>query len=327
LARLLERRGRFGEAGDQYLAALDHDGLPLRCPAPFRAAIVEVAKRHPRSILIDGRRELMALSADGLIGDKMIHDTHHPTLQSYLALAGSVLRELERREVFGKRQAVSLPLDANACSIHFGMDAERWRDVCDRVSQHYKRIAGYRYDPAERLEKSRRYAEAARRIGSGEAISDLGLPVVPTAATPPQKVRNGNPAVSEHGRAVMVTPNEREPDSHLPTAHSRSLGDDFDLPIFQINCGATAQKLNGSDELVSVRTADHRPDHSHERPSRDSDRRPDWYDVFGGDRQAGTEHRVNLLEVAREPLLVFDVEHTHQAMSTQGRQPGVSVAF
>ena len=81
LARLLEGEGRAAEAGPHYLAALDNDGLPLRCQAPFRAAFPEVAKRHPRSILIDGRRELMAVSPNGLIGDHVIYDTHHPTLR------------------------------------------------------------------------------------------------------------------------------------------------------------------------------------------------------------------------------------------------------
>ena len=32
----------------------------------------------PRGILIDGRRELIEISPDGLIGDQLIHDTHHP---------------------------------------------------------------------------------------------------------------------------------------------------------------------------------------------------------------------------------------------------------
>jgi hypothetical protein len=39
--------------------------------------------------------------------------------------------------------------------------------MCDRTSVHYRRVAGYRYDPTERLEKSRRYAEAAERIRAG----------------------------------------------------------------------------------------------------------------------------------------------------------------
>ena len=56
------------------------------------------------------------------------------------------------------------------------MNADKWVDVCNRISEHYKRVAGYRYDPTERLEKSRRYAVAAQRISRGEPIGDLGLP-------------------------------------------------------------------------------------------------------------------------------------------------------
>ena len=61
-----------------------------------------------------------------------------------------------------------MPLDPADCARHFGMDAAKWATVCDRTSVHYRRVAGYRYDPAERLEKSRRYAEAAVRIQDGD---------------------------------------------------------------------------------------------------------------------------------------------------------------
>src|SRR5262249_47019920 len=80
LARILERDGRPAQAGPHYLAALDLGGLPVRCPAPFRAVYAEVAGRHPRCILIDGRRELAAISPNGLLGDHVIQDTHHPNL-------------------------------------------------------------------------------------------------------------------------------------------------------------------------------------------------------------------------------------------------------
>jgi len=183
LARLLEQQGRLTEAGRHYLAALDHDGLPIRCPAPFRAAYEDVARRHPRSILIDGRRELAAASPTGLLGDDVIQDTHHPTLRGYVALAGAVLRELGRRKVFEPAPFLDPPLDAAACALHFGMDPDRWATMCERTSEHYRRVAGYRYDPTERLDKSRRYAGAARRIRSGTPAEDLGLPGVGLTST------------------------------------------------------------------------------------------------------------------------------------------------
>jgi hypothetical protein len=176
LARLLEQQGELAAAARHYLAALDNDGLPIRCPAILRAAYERVAREHPRSILIDGRRELIANSPIGLLGDHVIQDTHHPTLRGYVALAGAVLRELDRRQVFDRPLARERPLDPAACAVQFGMDAEKWAAVCKRSSEHYKRVAGYRYDPAERLAKSRRYADAARLLESGTAPVELGLP-------------------------------------------------------------------------------------------------------------------------------------------------------
>jgi hypothetical protein len=175
LARLLERAGRLTEAGCHYLASLDHDGLPVRCPARFRDVYLHVANRHPRSILIDGRRELSAISPTGLLGDEVIQDAHHPTLRGYVALAGAVLRELPLRQVFGQSRSIELPLDPAACAAHFGMDNSQWATVCERTSVHYQRVAEYRYDPAERLGKSLRYAEAAQRLRSGTSPDAIGI--------------------------------------------------------------------------------------------------------------------------------------------------------
>ena len=84
----------------------------------------------PDCILIDGRRELAAISPNGLIGDRVIQDTHHPTLAGYVALAGAVLRELQARHTFLDAQPIALPLDPGECAGHFGMDADK---VGDRV--------------------------------------------------------------------------------------------------------------------------------------------------------------------------------------------------
>ncbi len=190
LARLLEQERRFDEAASHYRTALDQDGLPIRCPAPFRAEYARVASRHPRCILIDGRRELLAVSPNELLGDEMIQDTHHPTFRGYVTLAGAVLRELARRRTFDELSTIELPLDGDECAHRFGMGADAWATVCERTSEHYRRVAGYRYDPADRLDKSRRYAEAARSIRAGTPIEDLGLPGI---AVRSPRIRGRNP--------------------------------------------------------------------------------------------------------------------------------------
>ncbi len=213
LARLLEREGRPAEAGPHYRAALDHDGLPMRCPAPFRAACEEVARRHPRCILVDGRRELAAISPNGLVGDLVIQDAHHPTLVGYTALAGAVLRELQARQVLAAARPIALPLDPDACGRHFGLDGPKWAIVCERTSVHYKRVAGYRYDPVERLEKSRRYASAARRLAAGEAPSSALAPSGAAATATPRSDgpygtagRDGHTDTSGVGRGDVPKP-------------------------------------------------------------------------------------------------------------------------
>jgi Tetratricopeptide repeat len=178
LAWLLERAGRLPDAERHYQAALDHDGLPIRCPAALRAAYDRVAARHSGSILIDGRRELAAASPRKLLDDHVIQDTHHPTLIGQVALADAVLRELARKKVFGSNLPTQGPLDSARCAAHFEMDAARWASMCERTSEHYRRVAGYRYDPAERLEKSRKYAQAAKKIRNGASPEQVGVPGV-----------------------------------------------------------------------------------------------------------------------------------------------------
>jgi hypothetical protein len=184
LARLLEGNGQTTEAAHHYLAALDHDGLPIRCQEELRDAIKQAANRHPKAILIDGRRELSSASRSGLIGDDMISDAHHPTLSGYVVLGTAVLRELQLRQLFVPRRPIELPLDPAACAGHFAMDADKWATVCMRNAEHYRRVAGYRYDPAERLEKARRHAEGARQIREGTRPEELGIPGIGAKQTP-----------------------------------------------------------------------------------------------------------------------------------------------
>ncbi len=211
MARLLERAGKTAEAGQHYLDALDNDGLPIRCPAPFREAYAEVARRHPRCLLIDGRRELAAASPSGLIGDAVIQDAHHPTLVGTVALAGAVLREMQARKALGSIESIPLPLDPEAIARHFLMDGLKWKTVCERSSTHYHRVAGYRFDPTERLEKARQYAEAGRIVSSSTAVGLirdlLDLPVL--------QIDGRTPAEELHDRDELVplpAPDDRTDD-------------------------------------------------------------------------------------------------------------------
>src|SRR5262249_59601410 len=102
------------------------------------------------------------------------------SLPGYVALAGPALREPHLRKPLDLSRTIDLPLSPTACARHFGMDESKWAIVHERTSVHYRRVAGYRYDPTERLEKSRHYAEAAR-LGTSSPFQDSG-PRVPGEA-------------------------------------------------------------------------------------------------------------------------------------------------
>ena len=144
----------------------------------------------------------MKVSPTGLLDDQVIEDAHHPNLKGYVALAGAVLRELQRRKALGEDLNVALPLDLAGCWNDFQMDSARLATACERTSVHYQRVSGYRYDPDERMSKSRRFAEAAEGSGQGAAPDDVGLPwVVPGLPSDSER----DPAVREGGMSPVAT--------------------------------------------------------------------------------------------------------------------------
>ena len=323
LARLLESHGQVTEAAPHYLAALDHDGLPIRCQAPFRAVYRAVAARHPRSMLIDGRRELSEISPNGLLGDHVIHDTHHPTLRGHVALAGAVLRELARVNVFGSTVQINLPLDPAASAGHFGINAERWATTCERISEHYRRVAIYRYDPEERLRKAQVFAEAARRIRGGGSPDQLGLPGIGCERSAKDRLLGESPDTipdvpAERLKQAAIT--------HRATRADASFEDLFHLPVLQVDHRAAAQKMDHGDELVAFGPANHLANHTRERSGQDPNRSADRYGLFGGDRQARAQHRIDLAEIALQRCLINDLDHAHQAVGSEGCEPIVDIA-
>jgi hypothetical protein len=183
LARLLESQGRWIDANWHYIQARDHDGLVIRCPTALEEIQRKVAARHVRScLLVDGPTALRSASPHVIINDRLIQDAHHPTLMGQIVLARAVLRILAHhaaRDPESPFQGVEpsvASLDPAACAEHFGLDARAWVMVCERTSTHYRRVAQYRYDPAERLAKAERFARAAREIAEGTPPEATGVP-------------------------------------------------------------------------------------------------------------------------------------------------------
>ena len=177
LARLLEQAGEWSEAREHYILAREHDGLPQRCPEDFRRPYREVAARHPSVLLVDGPKVLEAASEHGIPNDRLFSDAHHPNLMGYVALSQDLLNQLQARRAFGWPADAPAPaVDVDECARHFGMDANRWVEICRRGWVFYDSVAYIRYDPSFRLERVEVFRRAVEAIEGGSDPADAGIP-------------------------------------------------------------------------------------------------------------------------------------------------------
>jgi hypothetical protein len=179
LARLLEAAGNAAEARRHYVAARDRDGFPIRLRTDFMEAYRRIAKKHD-AILVDGPEVLRRLSPQGILGDDLFHDAHHPTLRGHVALAEAVVREIETRKALGlsPTAASEVSLDPAAVATRFKLDRDAWVRVCARSATFYRDLAPVRYDPSERKAKQQAYEEARLAIEAGAEADTVAVPGV-----------------------------------------------------------------------------------------------------------------------------------------------------
>ena len=179
---LLRRARRFKEADEEFIRARDLDAFPVRCPTAFQDVIREVGARRG-AIVVDAPVLFRAKSRHGLTDFEFFHDAMHPTLRGQALLADEILKRLRVRGDFER-------LDAEDCARKFGLDVPgAWRFVCEQERAFYQVIAYLRYDPAERLARAARYAEAVRRIDAGEPPEKSTIPGVGVKANRPKDAR------------------------------------------------------------------------------------------------------------------------------------------
>jgi hypothetical protein len=150
----------------------------MRCLSAFQQAYRDLAAGRD-CVLVDGQALFHAIGARGLLDDHLFHDSVHPSIRGHIALAQSVLDALHARQALGLSRLAAAPrIDPIRCAAHFGLRPRDWKPVCERGAMFYNVTASLRYDTIFRRGKQRAFAEAAERIGAGEAPEDVGLPNV-----------------------------------------------------------------------------------------------------------------------------------------------------
>ena len=133
------------------------------------------AARHG-GLLIDAPRVLEAISPDGILDDHLFHDAQHLNLLGQAAPAQDILAQLRSHGALGWPASVPAPtIDLAECIKSFGLDADRWAEVCNRSAVFYVRAAFIRYDPAERLTVMRQFEQAAKDLAGGAPLGKTGV--------------------------------------------------------------------------------------------------------------------------------------------------------
>jgi hypothetical protein len=198
LGRLLARAGEWDGAGRHFTLARDLDGFPLRCPSDFQDAIRSAA-RDQHAIMVDAPSVLARVSPHGILDEHLYHDAHHTSLVGLVALANDLLDQLAKRKAFGWPESIPAPrVEPSECALRFGLDSNKWAEVCERSFDFYVRTAYVRYDPSGRERAGDLYHRAAIELRSGQIPSETELRAlaISPALVKPAPALTSNPAAS-----------------------------------------------------------------------------------------------------------------------------------
>jgi len=93
LARLFDEAGAHPQARSLYVAAKERDLLRFRAPEAINAIIREEAELHG-AVVVDAQEAFLEASRDGMVGEALITEHVHPTIDGYFLLADAFYRAL-----------------------------------------------------------------------------------------------------------------------------------------------------------------------------------------------------------------------------------------
>ena len=162
---LYRQLGDAGKARRSYQQAVDFDGNPQRELSQQNAIVRQECERAGVSV-VDAERIVMEQAADGLVGDNLMWDNCHPRLEAYAAIAHGFASKLcEARGL----PPPSPPPDRHQLERMLGIGPTVQRRILHERGQYCYGAATLTFDPRQRLERARRYLEAAMALGPEEA--------------------------------------------------------------------------------------------------------------------------------------------------------------
>ena len=157
--------GRDDEARRAYQHAVDCDGNPYR-ETSAQIAILRAVCAAREVPVVDCQALLEEASPHGIVGNELLWDNCHPTLEGYLIIARGVTAALLEE----RGESVSLPsLTVADVERVCGIDEPFIRQIYNERGQYCYAAATLSWDPRPRLARARTYLEEATRRGPENA--------------------------------------------------------------------------------------------------------------------------------------------------------------
>ena len=103
LGRGYQARGQFEQAKTAFLIAKDQDVCPLRMLESMHEILLQIA-RQTQTPLVDARQLLESRSSQRLVGDEVLLDHVHPTIEAHQWIAEALLEQMVELNILSGRE-------------------------------------------------------------------------------------------------------------------------------------------------------------------------------------------------------------------------------
>jgi hypothetical protein len=157
-------------ARQNYAAALDRDGQPIRMTSPYRLQVAEVAAEFAIPF-VDVAAELRPRTPRGILDRSVFVDYVHPNLRSYFYLGMAAVKRIDDTGLLRATGGEPTP----PTQVEFAQAVATARITAEDLALAYLRVAAadetqrkLRYESSRLERECRQYRDWSRRLRSGE---------------------------------------------------------------------------------------------------------------------------------------------------------------
>jgi len=190
LAKCYEGVQRYEDAKREYINAADNDGDPLIARSSFHKILEETCHKHEIPC-VDVITEFENISENSLIGYNIMIDAHHPSMAGDLVIANAManimaghglpvfsqswLFENDKPDIWYFNEASLTPEDELLHHHNLGL----W----------FAKLSTTRYDPQDRLQRSKHHFQKAHRIDKNAYKTYIGFAILSLLESKPLEAK------------------------------------------------------------------------------------------------------------------------------------------